>query len=125
LKAGRAATVALKARVPNQLGPGTYDIKVCAKSRGTKVCVTVDLSLIVGPAGPAVPPGPAGPAGPAGPPGPQGPQGPPGGPGPDPDPEGRFGVLVFTETGVDDANSEYHASTTAGIAAIEDLAEEQ
>jgi PKD repeat protein/type 1 glutamine amidotransferase len=34
-------------------------------------------------------------------------------------------VLVFTETGVDDENSEFHASTAAGIAAVEDLAEEQ
>ena len=30
LKAGRTATVDLKARVPKQVDPGTYDIKVCA-----------------------------------------------------------------------------------------------
>ena len=54
------ATVDLKVKVPKQLDPGAYDIKVCVRSRGTQVCVTVDVSLIVGPPGPAGP-GPAAP----------------------------------------------------------------
>ena len=134
IKPGKSKDIEIDVDVPADLDADSYDIEVCVKSRGTQVCVTAEVPLIVGPAGPPGPagpagpagpgPGPAGPAGPAGPQGPQGPQGPPGNPDPDPPGDGRFGVLVFTETGVEDT-AEYHASTSAGIAAIEALGEEQ
>jgi PKD repeat protein/type 1 glutamine amidotransferase len=110
LAPGRARRFTVAVDVPESLAAGRYYLTLCAKARGKRSCLLAGRRATV-----VVPPAPGGQGNPPAPPGNPGN---PGNPGGSPD---KFSVLVFTETGVEDADSEYHASTPAGIDAIRQL----
>ena len=111
LKAGRSTSIDVLVRVPASMDAGRYYATLCVKSRGGTKCKRAARRAEL--KKPPAPPGNPNPPG-----------NPPGNPKPPGNPN-KFDVLVFTETGVDDGNSEYHASTPAGVAAIQALGKER